>query len=64
MAVPDESPAEDTLRLINDKTSGLSTNYVLALPDLKVSGSYMSRCYKKGGIRVTVLSPFFFKWPL
>ncbi|KAL5480032.1 hypothetical protein EMCRGX_G023647 [Ephydatia muelleri] len=36
MAVPDESPAEDTLRLINDKTSGLSTNYVLALPDLKI----------------------------
>ena len=36
MAVPEESPAGDTLRLINDKTSGISTNYVLPLPDVKV----------------------------
>ena len=69
MAVPDESSAEDTLRLINDKTSGMSTNYVLALPELKVRDNYMSGCGEKEkkvafGLCIAAVLPFCFSIPL
>ena len=49
MAVPDESPTEDTLKYINEKTSTMSANCILPLPDLKVRS--LQQKGKKRGAR-------------